>query len=226
MVAAVGRRWIRWALWGLLGTLGPLLGLGLMFLVLLMAVFSMFGRGGSAPRLSTTELRAVRLTYLPLEQEAVRIDCPPADTACAAVTVPFVQAVMMQESGGNPRAVSSAHPPALGLMQVEPYHFPPGANPFNPATNILMGVQILDADAGAFGGDLELTAAAYNAGVGGVQHLERLAGATNWPAISAYIQAHPTLKGYVQTVHYVPAVMSNFAAFQQSYQPAPPQVHP
>ena len=225
MVAAVGRRWIRWALWGLLGTIGPLLGLGLMFLVLLMVVFSIFGGGGPPPKSSTAELRAVRLTYLSLEQQAVKKDCPPTDNACAAVTVPFVQAIMMQESGGNPRAVSRAHPPALGLMQVEPYHFPRGANPFDPATNIQMGVRILDADAGTFGGDLELTAAAYNAGTGGVQHLERLAGATNWPAIAAYIQAHASLKGYLQTVHYVPAVMSNFAAFQQPYQPAP-QVHP
>lgn len=226
MVAALGRRWLRWAILGLLGTIAPVLGLFLLFLVLLMIVFGIFsGLGGPAPNSSAVELRAVRGTYLSLEQQAVKKECPPATQACAAITVPFVQAIMMQESGGNPRAVSQAHPPALGLMQVEPYHFPRSANPFDPATNIQMGVRILDADARAFGGDLELTAAAYNAGVGGVRRLERLVAATNWPAIAAYIQAHPALKGYLQTVHYVPAVMSNFAAFQQPYQPAP-QVHP
>ena len=223
IVGALGRRWLRWAALSLLGPIAPVLGLGWLFLVLLMVVFSLFGGSGPAPTSSAAEIRAVRVTYLPLEQHAVKKDCPPAAHVCAVVTVPFVQAIMMQDSGGYPRAVSPAHPPALGLMQVEPSHFPRGANPFNPATNIQMGVRILDAAAGAFGGDLELTA--YNAGTGGVQQLERWAGATNWPAIVAYIQAHPSLKGYWQTVHYVPAVMRPFAAFQQPYQP-PLRRHP
>lgn len=62
----------------------------------------------------------------------------------------LIQAVMAVESSGNPNALSYAG--AIGLMQVMPDHFSAGANPWDPATNILMGASILRGCEDAAGG--------------------------------------------------------------------------
>jgi hypothetical protein len=52
-----------------------------------------------------------------------------------------IQAVMMIESGGNERAQSPAG--AIGLMQVMPFHWGAGEDPWNPQQNIAKGAGIL-----------------------------------------------------------------------------------
>lgn len=216
MVGAYAKRWALMAAWGALGTILPLLAgfmmLGIPILILLAVASSV---GGPTPRTSAQSLQAVRLTYLADEQQAVAKACPQTTQVCGAITVPFVQAIMMAESAGNPHARSSME--ALGLMQVEPYHFPSKANPLSPSVNIDTGVRILMAYAAPFHGNLMLTAAAYNAGVGGVQNLQRLAGSQQWPVVAAYIKSHPSLSAYMQTVHYVSEVLGYYAQFQKPY---------
>jgi len=80
----------------------------------------------------------------------------------------LVRAVIMVESGFNPRAISKAD--AKGLMQL----VPATANRmlvddiFDPRQNIYGGVRYLRVLANLFNGDLFLTLAAYNAGEGAV----------------------------------------------------------
>ncbi len=189
-----------------------------MLLLVLLSIFS--GFGGPPPKTTAASLKAVRVTYLADETQALKLDCPAKATTC--FTVPFVQAIMMQESGGNTAAHSSAG--ALGLMQVTRGKVSASQDPIAPLTNIEAGVTYLNACARWFGGDLELTAACYNAGPGtgtthvrdlGVRGPEKLAGATQWPAVAAYIKGHSPLHGYLQTVRYVSGVMGFFAEFQK-----------
>lgn len=78
----------------------------------------------------------------------------------------LIRAVMAQESGGNPLAVSPAG--ALGLMQVTPDKFNPDENPFDPWTNIRAGASYLKRQLDRFK-KVELALAAYNAGPGAVK---------------------------------------------------------
>jgi len=80
----------------------------------------------------------------------------------------LLKAVIIHESGGNPRAVSSKG--AKGLMQLTD-----GTardlgvtNPFDPVQNIFGGARFLAGLLKRFGGDLELALASYNAGMGAV----------------------------------------------------------
>lgn len=59
----------------------------------------------------------------------------------AGVPANLLKAIMRLESGGNPNVVSPAG--AIGLMQVMPYHFKPGQNPYDPQTNISVAAQLL-----------------------------------------------------------------------------------
>lgn len=207
MVGTLGRRWLRMALWGSLASLAPLVGIGLAIGLPILILFAVL----SPPPSSTTsgnESQAVTTTYLADEQQAVAQDCPVTDKACAAVTVPFVQAIMMAESGGHPHVTSPVG--AIGLMQVMPYHFAAGVDPYNPLINITEGVKILDANSGMFGGHLSLVAAAYNAGPGAVQAWERATHSTQWSVLAAYVQSQSNLQGYLQTVHYVATVMGYY----------------
>lgn len=207
MVGTLGRRWLRMALWGSLASLAPLVGIGLAVGLPILILFAVLSPSSSSTT-SGHESQAVTTTYLTDEQQAVAQDCPATHPACAAVTVPFVQAIMMAESGGNPHATSPVG--ALGLMQVMPFHFASGVDPYNPLLNITEGVKILDADSGMFGGHLSLVAAAYNAGPGAVQAWERATHSTQWSVLAAYVQSQPNLQGYLQTVHYVATVMGYY----------------
>lgn len=52
----------------------------------------------------------------------------------------LIRAIIDIESGGNPNAVSRAG--AMGLMQVMPFHFRPGEDPFDPRHNIRAGCRV------------------------------------------------------------------------------------
>ncbi|MFT0862499.1 lytic transglycosylase domain-containing protein [Ancylobacter sp. G4_0304] len=80
----------------------------------------------------------------------------------------WIRAVMQAESGGDPRAVSSAG--AMGLMQIMPatwdelrVHHGLGADPFDPRDNILAGAAYLRQLHDRYG-SIRAMLAAYNAG--------------------------------------------------------------
>lgn len=83
------------------------------------------------------------------------------------VPIPWINAVMLQESGGNVRAVSPAG--AMGLMQIMPVTWTDlrsrhgfGVDPFDPRDNILAGAAYLREMHDRYGSPGFL--AAYNAG--------------------------------------------------------------
>lgn len=81
----------------------------------------------------------------------------------------LIDAVIRTESGYRPNAVSVAG--ASGLMQLMPETARAMGidDPFDPAQNILAGARYLKQMLRMFRGDLELAAAAYNAGPGAVK---------------------------------------------------------
>lgn len=81
----------------------------------------------------------------------------------------IIMAIIMAESGYNPRAVSKKG--AQGLMQLMPRtaKWLGVKNPFNPKDNINGGVKYFKRKLNKFNGDVKLALAAYNAGSRNVQ---------------------------------------------------------
>lgn len=106
----------------------------------------------------------------------------------------LVAAVIKVESNFNSNAVSPRG--AQGLMQLMPQtqREEGVTNPFTPEENIRGGVHYLKKLLDAFQGDLELTLAAYNAGIGRVQALKAV---PNFPETRLYVtkilNLYPTL---------------------------------
>ncbi len=85
------------------------------------------------------------------------------------VSADLIRAVIIQESGGDPEAVS--HKGAKGLMQLtDPTARDLGvSNPFDPVQNIFGGTRFLANMLKTCKGNLELALASYNAGPGAVE---------------------------------------------------------
>lgn len=96
----------------------------------------------------------------------------------------LVKLIIEKESQFNPRAVSKSG--AIGLMQLMPETAEALGvkDPYNPQENIKGGVKFLRDLFDKFGGDLELTLAAYHAGPGIVQRLNRV---PNIPETMMYV---------------------------------------
>jgi soluble lytic murein transglycosylase-like protein len=80
----------------------------------------------------------------------------------------LLEAMAQVESGGNPQSVSPKG--AMGLMQLMPSTARSlnVRNPFDPEQNVDAGVRHLKQLLESYGGDVNLTLAAYNAGSGAV----------------------------------------------------------
>lgn len=95
-------------------------------------------------------------------------------------------ALVNQESGWNPSAVSSAG--AMGLTQLMPGTAQAlgVTDPFNAMQNLMGGAHYLAQQLAAFGGNEELALAAYNAGPAAVA---RWGGVPPYPETQAYVQS-------------------------------------
>ncbi len=110
---------------------------------------------------SITMAQAQRLSKLaPFIEDSARRNGVPVELICG---------VILQESGGNPRAVSSAG--AKGLMQLMPATARRFGvdNPFDARQNIEGGTRYLRFLLDRFKGNIELALAGYNAGEGNVE---------------------------------------------------------
>lgn len=76
----------------------------------------------------------------------------------------LVATVMQIESCGDPEAISSAG--AMGLFQVMPFHFSESDQPMEPDVNAMRGLAYLKKSYDQADGDIRLTLAGYNGGIG------------------------------------------------------------
>jgi soluble lytic murein transglycosylase-like protein len=113
----------------------------------------------------------------------------------------LIKAIIKTESNNNPKAVSSKG--ARGLMQL----MPPTArdlgvtNSLDPAQNVDGGVRYLKQLMAQYGGNLELSLAAYNAGPGAVG---RHGGVPPYRETQQYVKKIGTLYGSLRTQAEMP----------------------
>ena len=142
-----------------------------------------------------------------IQTAAGRVDLSPA----------LLDALARQESNYNPHAVSRKG--AIGIMQLMPATAKAlNLNPNDPAENILGGAMVLRQALNAFGGQIDLALAAYNAGQGAVakyggippyaetrayvrQNLDKLARVSDssQPRTGESPQVDPGAQAYIQT---------------------------
>jgi soluble lytic murein transglycosylase-like protein len=124
-----------------------------------------------------------------------------------AVDPNLVRAIVQVESNFNPHAVSRKG--AIGLMQLMPRTAKSlnVSNPYDPAQNVDAGVRHFKELLDSYGGNLELSLAAYNAGVtavhksGGVPHyaetrnyVRKITGIYGANQTRLYASGHPPLE--------------------------------
>lgn len=129
-------------------------------------------RGGEKPAVSEDEGHRYH-DYIVQAAETYQVD------------VALIKAVIMAESGYNPKAVS--HRGAQGLMQLMPNtaRWLGVENAFDPALNIDAGVRYLRRLIDRFKGDVELALAAYNAGS---RYVRKYGGVPPFRATRMYIR--------------------------------------
>jgi len=112
----------------------------------------------------------------------------------------LISAVINQESGGNPSAISSAG--ASGIMQLMPGTARElGVTDTSSVDqNIMGGTKYLSQQLQKYGNN-ELALAAYNAGPGAVDNAISKAGSRNWSDVSKYLTS--------ETQNYVPSILGN-----------------
>ncbi|MCE5270083.1 transglycosylase SLT domain-containing protein [bacterium] len=112
----------------------------------------------------------------------------------------LVSAVILQESGGDPGAVSPAG--AQGLMQLMPSTADSlgVSDPLDPRQNLEAGARYLRQMLERFGGDEKLALAAYNAGPGAV---ERYSGVPPYRETRNYVKNVLSLRGRFSTTSEV-----------------------
>jgi soluble lytic murein transglycosylase-like protein len=142
-----------------------------------------------------------------IQNAATRVDVSPA----------LLDALARQESNYNPAAVSRKG--AIGIMQLMPATAKAlNLNPNDPAQNIMGGAIVLRQALNAFGGQIDLALAAYNAGQGAVakyggippyaetrayvrQNLDKLArlSDSSQPGAGESLPIDPGAQAYIQT---------------------------
>lgn len=115
----------------------------------------------------------------------------------------LVRALVKVESNFNPNAVSRKG--AMGLMQLMPQTARSlrVSNPFNPEENIDAGVRHLKHLLESYGGNVQLSLAAYNAGQGAVS---RSSGIPRYAETRKYVRRITTLYGESQGIGYFSSV--------------------
>ena len=113
----------------------------------------------------------------------------------------LVRALVKVESNFNPNAVSRKG--AMGLMQLMPQTARQMklTNPFNPEQNIDAGVRHLRDLLDTYGGDVRLSLAAYNAGMGAVA---RSAGIPHYAETRNYVKRITEIYGGSLGTNYLP----------------------
>jgi soluble lytic murein transglycosylase-like protein len=135
-----------------------------------LARYRVFGAEADAPR-RREEIAAVGRRSGPAELDTLRRYGDDLSVAATrhGVAPALLLAVVMEESGGDPDAVSERG--ARGLMQLMPETAAEMgvADPSQPGTNLAGGARYLSQQIERFGGRLDLALAAYNAGPGAVE---------------------------------------------------------
>lgn len=128
----------------------------------------------------------------------------------------FIRAVMGQESGGNPKAVSDKG--AMGLMQLMPATAKGlgVTDPYDPEQNIRGGVRYLKQQRDRFG-TLELALAAYNAGPNAVS--DYLYGKNETGKNPSKRKTPDGIPPYKETQDYVKNIMSKYGQMQKNSYP-------
>ena len=131
-----------------------------------------------------------------------------------AIRPSLVKAVILQESGGNPKAKSEAG--AVGLMQLMPATAEAlGVDPTDPEQNVEGGTRYLGQLMKQFG-DEKLALAAYNWGPGNVRkalnYLDKKGKTKTWANIVRYAERLPK-RLPEETARYVESVLSKEKRF-------------
>ena len=163
----------------------------------------------NADQYNTTADRAIAQQNANVREFAETGDMPSSGTYASSINkyanqfgVPssLIDAVIVQESGGQNGLTSSAG--AQGLMQLMPETAKSlgVTDPYSVDQNIMGGVKYLSQQLQKYGSN-ELALAAYNAGPGAVDDAIRKAGSMDWSAVSRYLPS--------ETQNYVPSIMGS-----------------